>query len=330
MSEISPGWYADPADPSTQRYWDGEGWLGAAIPADATPPDGPPVESPAVGSPAAPGFAPEAVDPSIPLGGAPGDRSGVPGTVSPPPGWSPTPDAPAYGSPPPPPGLRPGLPVTYSYRREVRPHGLALAGLGQRLAARVIDIIAVLLLNVVVNGWFVYQWLVEFAPIMDQVRARMADPEAPRPVPTERMQSLMLAILFIATALWLAYEVPAIGGTGQTLGKRLLGIKVVPVESLDPIGYGRAMRRWARLGVWTTLWWCYGIGLVFQFIDSVSVLFDKTLRQALHDKTAHTVVVVAPPPAKAATAPPGGGEHRGSTTGDGVADDGPDPTGGAR
>ena len=35
MSSLPAGWYKDPADTSTQRYWDGEGWLGKAIPADA-------------------------------------------------------------------------------------------------------------------------------------------------------------------------------------------------------------------------------------------------------------------------------------------------------
>ncbi|HEY9482572.1 MAG TPA: DUF2510 domain-containing protein, partial [Micromonosporaceae bacterium] len=38
MSEIASGWYKDPADPTTQRYWDGEVWIGDPLPADATPP----------------------------------------------------------------------------------------------------------------------------------------------------------------------------------------------------------------------------------------------------------------------------------------------------
>ncbi|WP_156313281.1 DUF2510 domain-containing protein, partial [Micromonospora sp. HK10] len=44
---VEPGWYVDPADPETRRYWDGEGWLGAPIPVDATPPEGPPPPEPA-------------------------------------------------------------------------------------------------------------------------------------------------------------------------------------------------------------------------------------------------------------------------------------------
>jgi uncharacterized RDD family membrane protein YckC len=210
------------------------------------------------------------------------------------------------------------MPYSYSYQAQVRPHGLGLAGLGPRFVARLIDIFAVLMLNLVVNAWFAYQWWQEIAPGM---RAAMQDPRGAPLEPTERSQFLLLAILFIATALWLAYEVPAIATSGQTLGKRIMHIKVVRVETLEPVGYGRAFRRWARLGMWTTLWWCYGIGLLFQLIDSASVLFDRTLRQALHDKTAHTVVVEVPMTAEARGA---------STAGDGVPDDGSDPTGGAR
>jgi len=176
----------------------------------------------------------------------------------------------------------------------------------------------------VVNGWFAYQWALEVAPML---REAMKNPLSSQPEPTQRSQSLILAMLFIATALWLAYEVPGIGTTGQTLGKRLMHIRVVAVESTEPLGYGRAFRRWARLGLWTPLWGCWGIGLLFQLIDSASLLFDRTTRQTLHDKTAHTVVVEAPPRAPTS---PNADARGGSTAGPGVPDDGPDPTGGAR
>jgi uncharacterized RDD family membrane protein YckC len=175
---------------------------------------------------------------------------------------------------------------------QIRPHGLALAGFGQRLVARLLDFLVVLLLNVAVNGWFAYQWAIEIAPVL---RAALADPTATPPQPSSRSDYLIITMLLIATALWLAYEVPAIANNGQTLGKRVMHIRVVRLENTDPIGFGRAFRRWGRLGLWTPLWSCYGLGLVLQLIDSVSPLFDKKLRQALHDRTAHTVVVEAPP-----------------------------------
>jgi uncharacterized RDD family membrane protein YckC len=109
------------------------------------------------------------------------------------------------------------------------------------------------------------------------------------------MDGLLWVMLIVATLLWLLYEAPAIAGSGQTLGKRIMRIKVVALENTEPLGFGRAFGRWARLGLWTPAWGCAGIGLVFQFIDSLSPAFDQQLRQAWHDKTARTVVIALPP-----------------------------------
>ena len=182
--------------------------------------------------------------------------------------------------------------MPYAYPVPARPHGFALAGMGSRLVARLIDIVAVLLLNVLVNGFLGYQWWLEVEPVF---RAAMADPFGTPEQPSARSDYLMLTMLFVATALWLAYEVPATGNSGQTLGKRIMRIKVVAVENAGRLGNGRAFRRWARLGMWTPFWSCYGLGLVVQLVDSVSPLFDAKLRQALHDRTARTLVVALPP-----------------------------------
>ncbi|MBO4210951.1 DUF2510 domain-containing protein, partial [Micromonospora echinofusca] len=62
---VSPGWYADPAEPTTQRYWDGGGWVGRSLPVDATPPEGPlPEEEPP--APAAPPSPPAPAGPPPP------------------------------------------------------------------------------------------------------------------------------------------------------------------------------------------------------------------------------------------------------------------------
>lgn len=308
MSSLPAGWYKDPADTSTQRYWDGEGWLGEAIPADATPPDGPPVvEVPQPVAPPPP-VMPPAAPPVMP-----------PQQYPPQPGWYQPPPAPPQQGwyQPPPPGwqqpMPPQPPHAYYYPMpEARPHGLRLAGLGQRLAARLIDIAAVLLLNVVVNGWFVYQWWQDFRPIFDRYYDQvLAGAQPDQPMPTGRMQSLQMVIILVATLLWLLYEAPGIAGRGQTLGKMMMGIKVVSLDSPAPIGFGRAFRRWAQLGVWTLFWWCL-VGFVVQFLDSLSPTFDPRLRQAWHDKAARTVVVAVPrgtqPTVEAAAENPGGRE----------------------
>ncbi|HEX6685830.1 MAG TPA: RDD family protein [Candidatus Limnocylindrales bacterium] len=252
---ISPGWYKDPAEPSTQRYWDGEGWVGASLPIDATPPDGAPEPLP-----------------------------------EPKPEPKPQPvqaDEPAIGRPP-------WAPTTITLTEPVKPHGFALATPGIRFAARVIDFGALLLLNAVVNGYFVYLFMLDAVPFSQSyVNARMAGDPAPK-VP-ERLSTLIIVILLLAMALWFAYEVPATAQSGQTLGKRLYDIKVVRVENLEPIGFLRAWRRWNPLGGPLLLFICCGPFIVIlQALDVMFVPLDRMQRMALHDRSAGTYVVQLP------------------------------------
>ncbi|MEV4722316.1 RDD family protein [Micromonospora humida] len=333
---VQPGWYVDPAEPTTRRWWDGEGWIGAPIPVDATPPDGPPppepepaAEPPAPTSPAgatpasdrhpsagpgasaAPGppwagqpwtGQPGAGQPGAagqPWVGQPG--AGQPGPVQPGVGQPGTPGQPWAGQPGAgqPGGPPPGWPYpTWPGRPpEPRPHGAPLAGYGARLLARLVDFGVVLGLNAVVNGWFVWRYFEETAPYLrEAVRRAMAGDSSREGLPAigEQAGGLQIAILVIATALWFAYEVPTMASGGQTLGKRLLRIRAVPVDADQPLGFGRATRRWSTMGMPTLLWFCCGFGLLLQFVDAVSALFDHPLRQALHDKRAQTVVVRVP------------------------------------
>jgi uncharacterized RDD family membrane protein YckC len=152
-------------------------------------------------------------------------------------------------------------------------------------------VLAVLGLNIVVNGWFMYQWWQDVSPYLAEFQRRwqagLPTGDIPQP---QRAGGLQIAITLIAVALWFAYEVPSLANTGQTLGKRLLGLKVVRIEEDAPPGLGRAIRRWNPLGLPTLLWTC-GIGFVLQFFDCLYVLIDRPLHQALHDKSAATVVV---------------------------------------
>ena len=278
---VPPGWYRDPADPAVQRWWDGEGWVGASLPADQAPPEGPPAETgPGTGGgrepqvPAVPGM-PGAAEPSSPPAGSPPQLSEVP------PGWGIRQPAAGLGTPP-------------------KPHGYPLATLGSRLTARLVDIGLLLGLNLLVNGWFVYQFWTEISPVISEAWRRSLAGESMSELPEAGdAGNLQLVILVLAAALWFAYEVPAIANTGQTPGKRLLRIKVVRLEASQPLGFGRSFRRWNTMGLPTLLWWCFGIGFLLQLIDALFVLFDRPLQQALHDKSAYTVVVsVAAAPAK--------------------------------
>jgi uncharacterized RDD family membrane protein YckC len=174
------------------------------------------------------------------------------------------------------------------------PHGLPVAPLWTRLVARLIDIAVVLLLNVVVNGWFAYQYWQEIAPqLSDAISRTMAGENVEPLTASSRLSYLEIVIIVLAAALWFAYEVPAIAGSGQTLGKRLMRIKVMRLESTEPIGFGRAIRRWNLLGLWTFLWYC-AVGFLIQIAVSLSPVFDWPLRRGIHDRSAATVVVRIP------------------------------------
>jgi uncharacterized RDD family membrane protein YckC len=73
--------------------------------------------------------------------------------------------------------------------------------------------------------------------------------------------------------------------SGQTLGKRVLGIRVIG-EDFRPIGYGRAFGRF--LMGWVMWLACYVPGIV----DNLWPLWDDK-NQALHDKVANSIVVRA-------------------------------------
>jgi uncharacterized RDD family membrane protein YckC len=169
------------------------------------------------------------------------------------------------------------------------PHGRRLASPGARLVARVIDTTAVAGLALLANGWFIYRLIRELGPLLaDASRGTQS-------VVTEqsasRISSLFYLIALVTAAVWLAYEVPATASTGQTPGKRALGIKVMRVENDERLGMGRALRRWTTIGLPTVLWPCCGIGLLLQFADCLFVVADQPMQQALHDRAAQTVVV---------------------------------------
>ena len=361
VSSIAPGWYRDPVDPTIQRYWDGEGYLGEPIPADATPPPGPPADAtpPTAqnqGTPQSPqGTTPQSQDATQGqatqgLGTTQGQAAPQQGQAAPqqgqaapqqgqssptattqgqntpagvanstqisapptspqgPPAQGPYPPQGAYpphgqyppqapyGTPPQP-GQMPGWPA---YPRLVlpapRPHGYRLAGLGARFVARFVDILAVLGLNILVNGYFVYQYYTINLPYWQEISRRFYDGESMAGVePPERSSTLLVIILILCAALWFAYEVPSHANTGQTLGKRLLGIKVMRLESDEALGFRRSIRRWNTIGLPTLLWTCFGLGFVLQLIDCLWAALDRPMHQALHDKSAVTVVVQAEP-----------------------------------
>jgi uncharacterized RDD family membrane protein YckC len=192
--------------------------------------------------------------------------------------------------------------VPYVLPAPVRPMGLPLATPGARLLARMIDIGAVLLLNILVNGWFVYLLIQDLLPAyreimrLQQESGKLFPDLADVPQPTNS-DALILVIVVLAAALWFAYEVPATANSGQTLGKRLLHIKVVSVDgSAKPLGFRRSWGRWTTMGLPVLFIPCCPPLFVFVlpvlwFIDSLPIAVDNFRRMAVHDRRAQTYVV---------------------------------------
>jgi uncharacterized RDD family membrane protein YckC len=109
------------------------------------------------------------------------------------------------------------------------------------------------------------------------------------------MDNLLLLIALIFAALWMAYEVPATARSGQTVGKRAARIKVVRVESEEPLGFPRSLWRWSFMGLPVLLLGCCGpFFVVLQMADVFWIAIDRVQRMALHDRSAGTFVVQLP------------------------------------
>jgi uncharacterized RDD family membrane protein YckC len=252
MSDIEAGWYRDPAAPEMQRYWDGEQWVGKAVGVDETPPDQPePLPPPA---------------PTEPVGPVPRRPSG---------------DAPA--------GPYPAMVFGMDKRALAKLlRGRVPANPGLRLVARLIDIVIVTVIAGIVNGWFIYQYILEIQPL---VRKIMSDPYQPTSEihVSERLTELQFTMLILTILVWFAYEVPATVRSGQTLGKRVMQIKAEPV--LAPrMTWGLAISRWSLMMLSLA---CFPFGFIVAIADGLWCLRDRPFRQCLHDKNPGTIVIVA-------------------------------------
>lgn len=148
----------------------------------------------------------------------------------------------------------------------------APAAVWRRVAARVMDAAAVITamwtLIVLHVFWF-----------MGSLSARL-DPE-----PWGR--SFVPILTFVV--MYAAYEgIFLVRSHGQTPGKDIFNVRVVPIHGGDAISAGRALRRWAIPGLLALVWplWIAVLGLAAM---SIPIAFGA--RRAIHDLIAGTTVV---------------------------------------
>ncbi|WP_329117911.1 RDD family protein [Streptomyces sp. NBC_01465] len=154
------------------------------------------------------------------------------------------------------------------------------AGLGRRLAARLID--------TVVLGAAVGAIATPFVTkAVDHINAKIDEAKLSGETVTvwllDGTTATYLGIVLGAfLVLGVLYEALPTAKWGRTLGKKLCGIDVRGIESHEPPGFAAALRRWLVYGILGLL----AIGV----LNVLWCLFDRPWRQCWHDKAAGTFV----------------------------------------
>lgn len=142
-----------------------------------------------------------------------------------------------------------------------------LAGSGRRTLARIIDMI---LVGIVV-------WLLTWASGISEYDVDADDVEYGKSL----AQSLVAAVIYIA------YDTVMISRSGQTLGKKWLGMRVANLDNGATPSAQTTLIRSAVL--WIPFAFC--CACIWTAISGGWSFFDKPYKQGLHDKAAKTVVV---------------------------------------
>ena len=255
-----------------------------------------------------PPLQPFAMPGPLPAGGSPEPGSPPPGPGYPPPAPGYPPPAPGagqpatgYGQPAGGYGQPAGYPQPYGPYHPypgapgggVQLRDPALAEWWQRLLARMID-------GVVIAALLSPLWIVTFVPLWTRLlklaqQAQYAGPgtqAAYNQAVSHLFASMFGAILLLAVVTNLVafgYDWLQHGLWGRTIGKRVLGTRVVTAGTKARISVGAAAGRaavYALPGLVPT------VGGIFALINELWLLWDPQ-RQCLHDKAARTIVVKA-------------------------------------
>ncbi|WVO35969.1 RDD family protein [Streptomyces sp. FXJ1.172] len=154
------------------------------------------------------------------------------------------------------------------------------AGLGKRLAARLIDTLIVVCVTAAAAVPLGLRAADHIQQKIDA--ARLSGREVTVWLLDGTTATSLGIVLAVLLLVGVAYEVLPTAKWGRSLGKRLLGLEVRDIEAHEPPTFGRALRRWLVYSVPGLL----GIGIV----GVLWCLFDRPWHQCWHDKAAHTFV----------------------------------------
>ncbi|MDF3144795.1 RDD family protein, partial [Streptomyces sp. T21Q-yed] len=154
------------------------------------------------------------------------------------------------------------------------------AGLGKRLAARLLDTVVLAAVTAVAAVPLGTQALDH---VNDKIDAAKLSGETVTVWLLDGTTSAYLGIVLAVLLLFgLVYEVVPTVKWGRTLGKKVLGLEVRDIEAHEPPTFGPALRRWLVYSIPGLL----GIGVV----GVLWCVFDRPWHQCWHDKAARTFV----------------------------------------
>ncbi|WP_344571774.1 RDD family protein, partial [Streptomyces violaceolatus] len=154
------------------------------------------------------------------------------------------------------------------------------AGLGKRLAARLIDTVV---LGAVAAVAAVPLGIKAVDHVNDKIDEAKLSGETVTVWLLDGTTSTYLGIVLAVLLLFgVVYEALPTAKWGRTLGKKLLGLEVRDIEAHEPPAFGAALRRWLVYSVPGLL----AVGVV----GVLWCLFDRPWHQCWHDKAANTFV----------------------------------------
>ncbi|MEV0273052.1 RDD family protein [Hamadaea sp. NPDC050747] len=187
------------------------------------------------------------------------------------------------------PGYAPGYPrPVYLQPAPLAPNGQPLADFFSRLGAYLIDGLIMGSIGAIVAIPLVIWWVYTF---VSEVTTIQTSADGTTQIDSSEFTGLLWGylaifgvILIVNLVVSYLYLVEFTWRSGQTIGKRVVKLKIVPVDPAAERTRGMLAKRWLVE---------HGGALVpfFSYVDGLWQLWDKPLQQCLHDKAARTVVV---------------------------------------